>query len=592
MESNLRRVELNKWKFALDQRGFGFGGGWTSPFFDDSSWTDVSSCTCWETYESALFDYEGGAWFRARFMPERSSLTRYILHFDGVGGAAEVYLNGKFIGRNDNRYLPFELDGTHAMRKNGENVVAVHVDNSFLGEKHLPGGNIVEWVMYGGLTHRVWMEEQPLYHMDNILAEAEADGSLTVKISLINRGVTYVYDGELLMEVEGLPECTCRVAAHCDSKTPDADGSAVYTMKVKAKKPALWSPDSPNLYTLKVTMLMDGKVVETQTERIGFRTIAVDGTKILLNGKEILIKGANRYDEYAPYGICPPEEKIREDLMHMKECGMNLVRTHYPQDPIHYRIADEIGIMYMIEVPLNWWNPKEGDSLLNHLGLAAEAADALERTFRWHANHPSWIIWSVGNECSHSHPVCQQVFRLLAERMRALHCRRLITYAANKPLLNSEEMDFCDILACNIYSGSLASSVKDFPEQMTAVLEKKFANMQEYYPNKPHMLAEFGYPCVYGFRGDPEDGPTSEDFAGTFLRVKCKELLKNPQIKGLVLWCWADYRHRRGFVPSKSAMSIQATYGPYGILTMDRKIKQPPYDAIREAYAAWQLPTE
>jgi len=320
-------------------------------------------------------------------------------------------------------------------------------------------------------------------------------------------------------------------------------------------------------------------------ERIGFRTIAVEGTKILLNGEEIYLKGANRYDEYAPYGNCPPAEKIRADLLEMKRCGMNLVRTHYPQDELHYKIADEVGIMYMIEVPLNWWFPKETETFADFCGLVAEAVDCLDRTFVNFCNHPCWTVWSVGNECSHSHPAVNQTFRMLAERMRALNPGRLISYAANKPLLNSQELDFVDFLGMNYYSGILSDNEGQFPEQLNAVLGKKMQTAMELYPDKPHVMTEFGYVCVYGIHGSLTEGRFTEDFGSTFMKADLAEFMKDPNMKGMVIWCWADYRHRRGF--SGGGMHLSATYGPYGIVTMDRKPKQLLFDVMQDFYTGW-----
>ena len=147
------RTELKTWKFTLDQTIYGEKAGWHKAEFDDSRWIEVESYTSWETYEHAMRDYEGNGWFRTRFSWKQEGTDRCILHFDGVGGVASVFVNGIFVGGTEDRYVPFDVDATAAVM-DGENLVAVRVDNRFRGPQHLPGCTTVEWVLYGGLTHR------------------------------------------------------------------------------------------------------------------------------------------------------------------------------------------------------------------------------------------------------------------------------------------------------------------------------------------------------------------------------------------------------------------------------------------------------
>jgi len=577
------RKELKTWKFTLDQTKYGLGAGWATPEYDDSRWISVETYTSWETYEYAMDDFEGQGIFRTWYEAEKVAGVRYVLKFDGVGGTAQVYVNSKLVGSNDNRYLPFEIDITQALRDSGKNLIAVFVNNAFRGREHLPGAKTTEWVLYGGLNHRIYVEEQPAAYISSVRVNAQANGEFEAIVSVENRDPRPNlpdFSGSVELQVEGLPELTFRQDVTLAMKESK---QLVFTGKAKNVK--TWSPDSPNLYHVNVTMLQENQAHHTVRERFGFRTIAVEGTKILLNGQEIYLKGANRYDEYAPYGINPPEELIRKDFMDMKACGLNLIRTHYPQDEIHYRIADEVGIMYMIEVPINWWFPKDTETFADFCTLAAEAVDCTDRTIKAFGNHPCWTIWSTGNECSHSHPACQQMFRMIAERMRSHNPGRLITYASNKPLLNSQELDFCDFLSMNYYSGILSDNVSQFPEQMTAVLEKKMATAQELYPNVPHVMTEFGYVCVRGIHGSLTEGRFTEDFGSTFLKADVAEFMKNPLMKGMIIWCWADYRHRRGF--AGGGMHLSATYGPYGIVTMDRKPKELIQQTMRDFYTGW-----
>lgn len=576
-------TELRQWKFTLDQGQYGLGAGWAMNEYDDSRWMDVETGVAWETYEYALADYEGLGWYRVRYDGVKEPGRRHILKFNGVGGTAQVYVNGHFVGGNDDRYLPFDLDITKALKETGSSVIAVLVNNSYRGREHLPGAKTTEWVLYGGLNHRVWVEEQPAVYVANVRINAEADGAFRAIVTCHNRdprSAMPAFEGAVELCVEGLPELSFQQEVTLGSKESK---QVIFEGKADAVK--TWSPDSPALYHVTATMTRGGEAFYETHDRFGFRTIEVRGTDILLNGEKIYLKGANRYDEYAPYGNCPPEELIREDLLKMKECGMNLVRTHYPQDEAHYRIADEVGIMYMIEVPINWWFPQETETYADFCVLAAEAIGNTDRTFRAFGNHPCWTVWSTGNECNHSHSACQQLFRLVADRMRSYEPGRLITYAAHRPLLNSQELDFCDFLSMNKYTGCLSDHEDQFREQMTVPLAEKLEEATQYYPNVPHVMTEFGIVTVRGVGGNPYEGRFNPNFGATFLKAQWAEFMKDEQMRGMVIWSWADYRHRRGFVGG--GMHLSATYGPYGIVTMDRKVKDPIFDAMQQLYTGW-----
>ena len=583
MSVTTKITDLRNWKFTIDQTQYGMNAGWARADYDDSGWSDVQSNTSWETYDYAMADYEGHGWYRTRYAGIRKAGRRHILKFNGVGGVAKVFVNGKLVCTNEDRYLPFEADISSYLWDSRESVIAVLVDNSFRGESHLPGGFTTEWVLYGGLNHKVWVEEQSAVYVTHVRLDAAADGTFRAVLTCKNRDNREklpAFQGQLALKVEGLEALT-----FSKELTLAYQETQKIVFEGKAENAKTWSPDSPNLYNVTVTLTKDGQEVCTIRERTGFRTIEVSGTDFLLNGEKIYLKGANRYDEYGSYGINPPEELLRADLLKMKECGLNLVRTHYPQDEMHYRIADEVGIMYMIEVPLNWWYPVKQDTFADFCGLAAEAIDNTDRTFMAHCNHPSWTIWSTGNECGHSHPACQQMFRMVAERMRRYEPKRLITYASNKPLLNSQELDFCDFLAMNKYTGILSEHESEFPRKMIAPLKEKLQTAKELYPNVPHVMTEFGYVCVAGVHGNPHEGRYTEDFGANFMAHKLETFMTDELMRGMVIWSWADYRHRHGFYGD--GMHLKATFGPYGLVTIDRKEKPKLYALLKDFYTNW-----
>ena len=579
LKTNDKRIELQKWRFMIDQNEYGLKAGWHTAAYDHSCWTEVDSYTSWETYDLALRDYESFGWFYTTYRASADRSLRHTLHFDGVGGVAKVWFNGQLVGETNSRYLPFEIDVSDYVNPGEENSVAVLVNNTFQGEEHLPGGSRVEWVLYGGLTHHVYMIEHPECYISHLYAKADMFGRCLVRATVRNEGKTDV-SGQLSICTDTLPECSKAAPFSC----PAGEQTEVEFM-TEGKNVKLWSPEHPNLYTIHAKLAADGKSVHQVSDRIGYRTIEVRGTEILLNGEFLAIKGANRYDEYAPYGICPPKELIRDDLLEMKRCGCNLVRTHYPQDPVHYELADELGLIYMIEVVINWWHPTPEQTLADFETLKNEAIDCLDRTHYWFANHACWLIWSTSNECYHSEPAAQEMFRMLAERMRSYQTGHLITNVLSKPILDGKELDFCDFIAINNYSGSNKDDINEVENISNPYLAKRLEESRCFYPDKPIVITEYGIVSIRGLHNHAWQGRFTEEWAATYLKNMVRIFSQCPTVRGIVLWAWADYRHRREFAIKRwDSMHLHGPNGPYGVKTITRETKTAVFDALLELH--------
>ncbi len=559
--------EIREWSFAIDQGEKGVQNGWYRPDHPHENWMKTEAYRCWETFDESMADYEGCGWFYTVVYRDDSAKTRPALYFDGIGGCAEVYVNGEKAGGTDNRYLPFRVDMSGFGRGDGAYHIAVYVDNRFRGPEHLPGGPKVEWQLYGGLTHRVYLAEEEPVRIAGMTLSAAADGLVRWEIEIRNDSDA-AFCGKIGLRVEGLPECALEEEISCEAGT-----GRWLSLETRADAPLLWSPEHPNLYRAEVS-LSDGtgSVLMTKERTTGFRTIGTEGKNILLNGKRLIVKGVNRYDEYMPYGICPPEELIRKELTAIKALGCNLIRTHYPQDPVHYRLADELGLLYMIEVPVNWWRQEEEDEPEKFEGFWQEAEDTALQTYRSFSHHPSWVIWSCGNECW-LNPAGMTLFRRLAEKMKLLAPDRLITLVVHGKWITRGGLDFCDIICANYYSGAFQYTREEYLPVMEAGMENNCRPLETLYPDKPLVVTEFGTSVIRGLRGSVEDGHMSEDYAGCYIETIAEALMKTGRkLAGMVLWCYADYRHRRGFFTG-NGLHLSATAGPYGLVTQTRQPK-------------------
>ena len=197
----------------------------------------------------------------------------------------------------------------------------------------------------------------------------------------------------------------------------------------------LWSLERPELYDGRVRLFDAKREIDSVSERFGIRTIEAKGRQILLNGRPLRIRGVNRYDEFPGRGPVVEPAAIRADLEAIKATGANLVRTHYPQSPAHLAIADEIGLLFMEEVPLNWWRatfrPKLPPEYDNDR-IVDLAEKALEQMVRRDGNHPSLVVWSMANECQTTDALGIHAMERLLARVHALDPTRLATYVTNQ----------------------------------------------------------------------------------------------------------------------------------------------------------------
>jgi beta-glucuronidase len=313
--------------------------------------------------------------------------------------------------------------------------------------------------------------------------------------------------------------------------------------------------------------------LDSVAERFGVRSIEARGREILLNGSPLRIRGVNRYDEFPGRGPVTDEAAIRADLEAVKATGANLVRTHYPQAPVHLAIADEIGLLFMEEVPLNWWRatfrPRLPPEFQNDR-IVDLAEKALEEMVRRDGNHPALVIWSMANECLATDELGIEALSRLLERAKELDPTRLATYVANQRPQENRAFALADLVAYNLYfgmwDGEVASNLSEIEPRVFEPTRAALGKLAELFPDKPILLSEFGTIGIPGSRGDVR---FSEDYQAALVSAAWRAVEAVPEICGGIVWCCADYRHRRGFTND-----FPTYFGPFGIVTFERRPKQ------------------
>ena len=555
------------WLFQPDPLGVGDTHGWERPDFDRRGWRRVAVPGAWDGYGAIMDGYEGIGWY-AYPIPASAIVPGawQRLRFGRVNHRATVWIDGAKVADDSIGYLPFEVAATPRLTPGRPAWIVVRVEN---GTRYdwLPGTPTVEWVQYGGLLEPVELLTTPPTFIAHASIDARpqgARGRASVVVEVENSGDA-AFAGRVRVEAAGQhAEAPVQVSPHQAGRA---------TLELVIPTPRLWSPEAPALYDLAVRLFDGPRELDALFDRFGVRSIEARGRQLLLNGRPLRIRGVNRYNEFPGTGPVADEAAIRADLRAVKAAGANLVRVHFPQTPATLRIADELGLLYMEEVPLNWWRagwhppaPPEyqNDRIINSAELA------LERMVRRDENHPSIIIWSMANECRTYDSLGVHAMERLLRRARALDTRRLVTYVANRSYRENTAFGLADLVAVNLYygmwDGETAENQGDMETRVHQPTRAALGEIAALFPGKPILLSEFG---TIGIAGSGGDVRFSEDYQAAYLASVWQAVRERPEICGGVVWSWADYRHRRGFTND-----FPAYFGPFGLVTLDRKPKK------------------
>lgn len=567
-----RRLVLDgPWKFQLDADDRGEKLGWYTTRQDRSGWAAVPVPGPWDLYDKAYWGYEGIGWYAiqvARAAINRAAHQRLVFH--SVHNHAKVWVNGRLVAEHLGGYLPLEIDLSAHLGK-GSQLIVIRADNRPRTE-WLPGTKTIEWVQYGGILQPVELVTTSKVHIAAFFVNAVPAGrgaTVSLEAEIHNRSRRrWAGTLEVSISANGKTQRT-RVAAECRSA-----GVSKVMAELELERVTRWSLDEPHLYRAHARLLEGRAVLDRSDARFGVRTIEARGSRILLNGKPIQIRGFCRYDEVAGFGTTVPEPVIRKDLLSIKRSGANLIRVHYPPSPVHHRIMDEIGLLLMQEIPFNWWRaPWHGPARKQNDQLIIQRAEqALEHMVRRDRNHPCLVIWSMCNESQTADRLGISAMRRLIRRTRELDATRLVSFVvagSGVPHLAFDQADLvCENLYYGLFHSKLVESIGGMRQGVYAPTLKELRRARRHFGSKPLLVSEFG---AHGMRGLFGDQRFSEDFQVAYLEAVWRAIQRGRAAGGIV-WAWADYYHRRNFISGPP--TFPTAFGPYGVVTVDRKPKR------------------
>jgi beta-galactosidase len=346
-----------------------------------------------------------GSYRREFDLPEDWDGREIFIHFAGVKSAFYVWVNGKRSGYSEGSMTPAEFDITGYVHK-GRNFVAAEVyrwsDGSYLEDQDM-------W-RFSGIYRDVFLYSTPKVHIRDFFVRSELDSlyknaELNIEVQVHNYGdeeaAGYVVEAKLVEPIEGT--VTWRGAKDVGLIEKGKENRIILSGEIR--DPKKWSAETPNLYKVLLTLKDgNGKVVEAQACRYGFRKVEIKNSVFYINGRAVKLKGVNRHEHDPDYGRAIPVSRMVQDIILMKQNNINAVRTsHYPDNPTWYDLCDEYGLYVLDEANveshgISFRKDKLPGSDPNWTSaVVARAAGMMERD----KNHPCVVIWSLGNEAGH-----------------------------------------------------------------------------------------------------------------------------------------------------------------------------------------------
>ncbi|MAE83649.1 MAG: beta-galactosidase [Flammeovirgaceae bacterium] len=498
---------------------------------DDSKWSDIKVPSNWELEGFGMPIYVNmGYCFPANppfvdngFNPVGTYRRTFevasdwgdkavILNLSSVSGYAKIFVNGNEVGMTKVAKSPSEFDVTELV-KIGENVIAIQVirwhDGSYLEDQDF-------WRL-SGLEQDVYLYALPKVSIWDFFLKAGLDANYqngvfdaTVDLKQFSRTKTA---GKV--KVELFPVGESKAIFSSEKAFADAKSSLKFDGIIRGVKK--WSAETPNLYDCVITLSdQSGKATMVTSEQIGFRTVEIKNAQLMVNGVDVLVKGVNLHIHDDVLGHVPTLETMMKDIKLMKQNNINAVRTsHYPQNPLWYKLCDKYGIYLVDEANIeshglgsNYWAERNKDI---HVAWQPEwfpaQLDRMRRLVERDKNHPSVIIWSMGNECGNG-PVFTQGYEWIKDRDNT----RLVQFEQANEKANTD-------IVCPMYPS--IKYMKEYAADMTKTrpyimceyshaMGNSNGNFQEYWDiimSSPHMQGGFIWDWVdQGLKTEDENG--------------------------------------------------------------------------------------
>ncbi len=540
----------NNWYFNLGDVQYG-----GREHLDCSKWPTVDLPHDWSVEQNASpelasctgFLPGGIGWYRKEItIPAEKRGNNIYIYFEGVYNNSEVFINGKWLGKRPNGYISFMYELTPYIKWGEKNSIAVKVDHREDADSR--------WYTGSGIYRDVYLIYANPIHINlwGVAYQTKTeDNNAVITINTIIDNTTE--SAFIKIEQELYDATGNKVGSSSKSGKAEDKSKTDFSQTIKVKSPKLWSIHSPYLYTLETKVLKGTELIDSSSCKVGIRNIKFDpNTGFSLNGENINIKGVCIHHDAGVLGAAVPKSVWRHRLEQLKSLGCNAIRTsHNPQAPCLYDLCDELGFVVMDEAFDEWEYPKnkwiEGwnRGTPGHQGSYEyfrewNTRDLKDQILR-DRNHPSIIMWSIGNEVDYpndpyTHPILndddigqQHIHGLLEDHPRAERLGEI----AKELVAAAKEADTSRPITAAL-AGAVMSNYTDYPFVLDVVgynyTENRYDIDHQKYPER----------ILYG----SENGHSLDAWNA----VKNKEF-----IFGQFLWTGIDYLGEAGAWPSRGS---------------------------------------
>lgn len=509
----------------------GYGDGPASANFDDRAWRtlDIPHDFAVEQPFNNTGSHSHGykaigrnfpdvsvGWYRKSFeVPEKDLGRRITVTFEGVHRDSRVFINGHYLGNEPSGYSSFTYDLTEYLNYGGRNVLSVRVDATYEEGWYYEGA---------GIYRHVWLTKHNPVHVahDGTFVYTKMDGNaamVTVETTVENKklNATSFKIKQELKDAQG----NTLAEAVSEPVAIKSFGQAELKQTLKLENPRLWSLEDPYLHTVVTSVIENGVVTDQYPTVTGIRTIRFDANEgFFLNGKHVKLKGTNNHQDHAGVGTAMPDELQAFRVMKLKEMGSNAIRSsHNPASPALLEACDRLGMLIIDEHRL--------------MGTAPFVKDQLERLIKRDRNHPSVIVWSMGNEewAIEGNIVGERIIKDMQAFANTLDHTRPKNAASSGGWGNGVSKHI-EVMGFNYLNhGSTDEYHKNFPNTPTIGTEEGSTNTTRgvYFDDfkRQHLVAY--------------DRPTAN---GYFFSIEhCwKHYDSRPYLSGMFIWTGFDYR--------------------------------------------------
>jgi beta-galactosidase len=527
---------LESWEYRRGSLG-GPWEAWRKVNDDANTWTQVSVPHCFNAFDSVDPDtpyYQGPGWYRARVEIKKPYLNgRTLLHFEGAGQKTEVFVHTEKVGSHVGGYDEFVVDITEQAQKFPTIPLAVMCDNS--RDLEMIPSNLSDFNIYGGLYRYVNLVYAPAISLERVHIDsgllANGKGTVIVKARLYN-------PSQLKDELE------------INLSVADPDGRVIHTLKRKLSpwnenqplstfsidKPSLWSPKRPSLYRC-VVELNSVHGESRVLERFGLRSFEfIKNGPFKLNGERLLIRGTQRHEDHAGVAAAMTEDLMRQEMRLIKALGANFIRLgHFQQSRTILDLCDELGLLVWEEIP--WCRGGLGGERYKE-----QARRMLRNMIDQHRNHPSIIIWGLGNE--NDWPGDFEEFD--KDKIRAFMIELNALSHGLDPSRKTaiRRCDFCkdliDVYSPSIWSGWYQGRYTEYKSRTLAEIKKvdHFLHMEWGGDSHARRHSEAVEQIL---ARAPQEGDWSETYICDLFDWHLKEQETMPELTGSAQWIFKDF---------------------------------------------------